>query len=100
MTTTLLHAGRAFTSSGELHDAAIVTRDGVIESVGPRSGVSLPAGATEVQATGLIATPGFVDVHIHGAGGRDVMEATDDALQAVSKMIACRTAPLRFLPPR
>jgi N-acetylglucosamine-6-phosphate deacetylase len=88
MTTTLLHAGRAFTSSGELHDAAIVTRDGVIESVGPRSGVSLPAGATEVQATDQIATPGFVDVHIHGAGGHDVMEATDDALQAVSKMIA------------
>jgi N-acetylglucosamine-6-phosphate deacetylase len=88
MTTTLLHAGRAYTPSEELHDAAIVIRDGVIESVGPRSGVSLPEGATELQATDLIATPGFVDVHIHGAGGHDVMEATDDALKAVSKMIA------------
>ena len=88
MTTTLLHAGRAYTSSEELHDVAIVIRDGVIESVGPRSGVSLPAGASEVQATDLIATPGFVDVHIHGAGGHDVMEGTDDALKAVAKMIA------------
>ena len=88
MTTTLLHAGRAYTSSEELHDAAILIRDGVIESVGPRSGVALPVGATEVQATDLIATPGFVDVHIHGAGGHDVMEATDDALKAVAKMIA------------
>jgi N-acetylglucosamine-6-phosphate deacetylase len=88
MTTTLLHAGRAYTSLEELHDVAIVIRDGVIESVGPRSGVSLPAGATEVQATDLIATPGFVDVHIHGAGGHDVMEGTDDALKAVAKMIA------------
>jgi N-acetylglucosamine-6-phosphate deacetylase len=88
MTTTLLHAGRAYTSSEELHDVAIVIRDGVIESVGPRSGVSLPAGATEVQATDLIATPGFVDVHIHGAGGHDVMAGTDDALKAVAKMIA------------
>jgi N-acetylglucosamine-6-phosphate deacetylase len=88
MSTTLLHAGRAYTSSEELHDAAILIRDGVIESVGPRSGVALPAGATEVQATDLIATPGFVDVHIHGAGGHDVMEATDDALKAVAKMIA------------
>lgn len=88
MTTTLLHAGHAFTSSAELHDAAIVIRDGVIESVGPRSAVSLPAGATEVQAPDLIATPGFVDVHIHGAGGHDVMEGTDGALQAVAKMIA------------
>ncbi|HEY1469276.1 MAG TPA: N-acetylglucosamine-6-phosphate deacetylase [Candidatus Acidoferrum sp.] len=88
MTTTLLHAGHAFTSSAELHDAAIVIRDGVIESVGPRSAVSLPEGATEVQAPDLIATPGFVDVHIHGAGGHDVMEGTEDALQAVAKMIA------------
>lgn len=88
MTTTLLHAGRAYTSSEELHDVAIVIRDGVIESVGPRSGVSLPGGATEVQATDLIAAPGFVDVHIHGAGGHDVMEGTDDALKAVAKMIA------------
>ena len=88
MTTTLLHAGRAYTSSEELHDAAILIRDGVIEFVGSRSGVSLPAGATEVQATDLIAAPGFVDVHIHGAGGHDVMEATDDALNAVAKMIA------------
>jgi N-acetylglucosamine-6-phosphate deacetylase len=88
MTTTLLHAGRAYTSSEELHDVAILIRDGVIESVGPRSGVTLPAGATEVQATDLMATPGFVDVHIHGAGGHDVMEATDEALKAVAKMIA------------
>ena len=88
MSTTLLHAGRAYTSSEELHDAAILIRDGVIESVGPRSGVALAVGATEVQATDLIATPGFVDVHIHGAGGHDVMEATDDALKAVAKMIA------------
>ncbi len=88
MTTTLLHASRVLTPSTELHDAAILIRDGVIESVGPRSGVSLPAGATEIEAPDGIATPGFVDVHIHGAGGHDVMEATGDALKVVAKTIA------------
>ncbi len=88
MTTTLIHAGRAFTPSTELHGAAILIRDGVIESVGPRSAISLPAGGTEIDATGRIATPGFLDVHIHGAGGHDVMEATEDALKAVAKTIA------------
>jgi len=88
MSTTLLHVGRAFTPLTELHDAGILIRDGVIEAIGPRNGMSLPAGAIEVSATGKIASPGFLDVHIHGAGGHDVMEGTELALKAVSKTIA------------
>jgi len=87
MTTKLLHVGRAFTPTNELRDAAILIRDGVIESIGPRSSLSLPAGAQEINATDKIASPGFVDVHIHGAGGHDVMEGTEDALNAISSMI-------------
>ena len=88
MSTTLLHVGRAFTPLTELHDAAILFRDGVIETIGPRSGMSLPPGAKEINAAGKTAAPGFLDVHIHGAGGHDVMEGTPAALQAVSKTIA------------
>ncbi|HEY2646972.1 MAG TPA: N-acetylglucosamine-6-phosphate deacetylase, partial [Candidatus Acidoferrales bacterium] len=32
--------------------------------------------------------PGFVDVHIHGAGGRDVMEGTREALEIVTATVA------------
>lgn len=88
MSTTLLHVDRAFTPLMELRDAGILIRDGVIEAIGPRNDMSLPAGANEVNATGRIAAPGFLDVHIHGAGGHDVMEGTPDGLQAVSKTIA------------
>ena len=88
MSTTLLHVARAFTPSTEISDAAVLIRDGVIDSVAPRSAVTLPAGAREIIATDKIATPGFLDVHIHGAGGHDVMEAAEDALQAVSRMVA------------
>ena len=88
MSTTLLHVARAFTPSTEIPDAAILFRDGVIDSVAPRSAVTLPTGARELIATDKIAAPGFLDVHIHGAGGRDVMDATEDALQAVSRMVA------------
>jgi N-acetylglucosamine-6-phosphate deacetylase len=86
-TTQLLHVGRAFTPTQEIQDVAILIRDGVIESVGPRSAVSLPPSAQEVIATDKIASPGFIDVHIHGAGGHDVMEGTDGALDAISSMI-------------
>ena len=87
MTTTLLHVGRACTPTNELLDAGILIRDGVIETVAPRSSFSLPAGAQEIIAKDRFAAPGFVDVHIHGAGGHDVMEATEEALRAISSSI-------------
>src|ERR1700739_2796526 len=88
MSTTLLHVARAFTPTTEIPDAAILLRDEEIHSVAPRSAVALPAGGREIIATDKIAAPGFLDVHIHGAGGHDVMEATEDALRAVSCMVA------------
>src|SRR5260221_1242270 len=83
-----LNGARGVTPATEIPDAAILFRDGVIESVGPRGAVTLPAGAQEIIASDKIATPGFLDVHIHGAGGHDVMEATEDALRAVSLVLA------------
>src|SRR6266849_4539073 len=84
----LLHVGRAITPKGEISGAGLLLRDGVIEAVGPRSGMSLPAGAQEVTATDKIAVPGFVDVHIHGAGRHDVMEGSTKALATVARTVA------------
>ena len=51
MTTILLHTGKAITPTAEISDAGILIRDGVIEAVGARADVSLPAGAIEIKAT-------------------------------------------------
>jgi len=88
MSTTLVHAGRAFTPAKEIPDAAILMRDGVIESVGPREGVTLPSGAAEIVAKDKIAAPGFLDIHIHGAGGYDVMGTSEDALKTIAHTLA------------
>ena len=88
MATTLLHAGRALTPTAEITDAGILIREGVIEELGPREGMRLPDGAVEFAATDKIAVPGFVDVHIHGAGGRDVMEGSPEALAGVTRTVA------------
>ena len=88
MTTLLLHVGRAIAPQTEIANAGILIREGVIEAVGPREGMTLPAGAAEVSATDKIAVPGFIDVHIHGAGGHDVMEGSTDALTAVTQTVA------------
>src|SRR5215468_9352936 len=88
MTTTLLHVGKAITPTTEILNAAILIRDGEIERIGKRDGLELPTGATEIRAEDSTAIPGFVDVHIHGAGGRDVMEGTLEALSVVTQRVA------------
>ena len=88
MTTILLHTARALTPLTEIPDAGILIRDGVIEVIGPRPGMTLPAGAREIAAAGQTAVPGFVDVHIHGAGGHDVMEGSEQAMAVVARTVA------------
>ncbi|HUA01417.1 MAG TPA: N-acetylglucosamine-6-phosphate deacetylase, partial [Candidatus Aquilonibacter sp.] len=43
---------------------------------------------TDFVATGMTVVPGFVDVHIHGAGGHDVMEGDASALDRITSTVA------------
>jgi N-acetylglucosamine-6-phosphate deacetylase len=88
MSTQLLHVAQAFTPSSQIPDAGILIRDGVIELIGPRQGMSVPPDTEEISATTLTAVPGFLDIHIHGAGGHDVMEGSEEALAAVTRTVA------------
>ncbi|PLR78162.1 N-acetylglucosamine-6-phosphate deacetylase [Bacillus sp. V3-13] len=38
-------------------------------------------------SAGYTAVPGFIDVHIHGAGGADTMDATPDALTTIAAVL-------------
>ncbi len=42
----------------------------------------------EIDLSGATLLPGFIDVHIHGAVGVDVMDATPQGLQEVSQYLA------------
>jgi N-acetylglucosamine-6-phosphate deacetylase len=88
MSTILIHSGRALTPTAEIPDAGILIREDVIEAIGPRSGMTLPAGAQEIRAADKTAIPGFLDVHIHGAGGHDVMEGNSTALRAITRKVS------------
>jgi N-acetylglucosamine-6-phosphate deacetylase len=88
MPTILIHSARALTPTAEIADAGILIREDVIEAIGPRSGMTLPAGAQEIRATDKTAIPGFLDVHIHGAGGHDVMEGNATALRAITRKVS------------
>jgi N-acetylglucosamine-6-phosphate deacetylase len=40
-----------------------------------------------MDGEGLNAVPGFIDGHIHGANGSDVMDATEEALNAIAEVL-------------
>src|SRR5580692_5095242 len=90
MTATAIYAGRILTPQEELLDNVIVVEGGRITAIGNRDEVHIPPGAKDYVAAGMTVVPGFVDVHIHGAGGHDVMEATPEALDAITATVARR----------
>ena len=45
---------------------------------------NVPKECEIIDATGYYVSAGFVDIHIHGSGGADVMDATPQALDTIS----------------
>ena len=50
-----------------------------------------------INAYGKFVSPGFIDIHIHGSGGKDVMDATTEDLEIISETIA-KSGVTGFLP--
>lgn len=86
--TWLIHAEAAITPADEISDAAILVEGSRISAIGTRAEVGRPAGADFFDAGNAVLAPGFVDLHVHGAGGHDVMEGTPAALDAISATLA------------
>jgi N-acetylglucosamine-6-phosphate deacetylase len=88
MPSTVVHASRILTPDEEISDGIIVVEGSRITALGHRDQVRVPPGAADYVATGMTVVPGFVDVHIHGAGGHDVMEANARALDRITSTAA------------
>jgi imidazolonepropionase-like amidohydrolase len=61
-------------------DATLVVVGREILEVGPSAGVSVPAGAREIDATGRYLLPGFIDANTHTAiyGGGETLRLYRD----------------------
>ena len=88
MTTTAILAGTILTPTKEITDGAILIESGRIAEVGPASEVKLPADAAVIDHRDKTVTPGFIDMHIHGAAGHDFMEATPAAVSRIGEFLA------------
>ncbi len=64
----------------------IIVKDGIITSVSDKN-ISEP-GAIEIDAKGKYVSPGFIDIHVHGGGGHDFMDNTEEAFLKAAEMHA------------
>jgi len=76
---------RLFDIPDEAQTTSILTENGTITQIGQ---INPPTRCNTLDAQGRIAAPGFIDVHIQGAGGADVLDATPEALKAISQTCA------------
>ena len=92
---TVLTAERLWNGTGLIDRPMVEIEDGRISSVSSRADGELPPEARVLDFPGATLAPAFFDVHIHGAMGHDVMEATPTALDAMGSFLATTvTAPL------
>ncbi|MFT9600234.1 N-acetylglucosamine-6-phosphate deacetylase [Mesobacillus sp.] len=83
----LLTNASVLTQEGMIEKGFIFIQDGKIAETGLAS--SLPQHQAEVieLPEDSIVVPGFIDVHIHGAGGADTMDATIEALTTMASIL-------------
>ena len=78
----VLNNARVVLPDREIDRGSVVIEDGRIASV------SEATRAEGLDLSGLVLLPGFIDVHIHGAVGIDVMDATAEQLSEISEYLA------------
>jgi len=79
---TLYHNGKII-SEAEIYPGYVLVENGVIAEVG--RGDNIPNADELIDAGGNYISPGFIDTHVHGAMGHDVMDANVDGILEIAK---------------
>src|SRR3989454_3342050 len=83
-----LTAATLFTPAERIEQPLLLADEGVIVEVTARALREVPQSCRLVDLGDGILAPGFIDIHIHGGAGHDVMESGPDALQPVERLLA------------
>jgi len=81
-------AGTIYTPIEAIPNGVILIDGTRITEVGPKDEIRIPPGAKVVDNSDRVVVPGFIDMHIHGAAGHDLMEGTLEAVAAVGTYLA------------
>jgi N-acetylglucosamine-6-phosphate deacetylase len=90
---TIIKNGRVITPDGII-DGYVLYEDGKITETG--TGDCMPQADEVIDAQGRYVSPGFIDIHTHGAGGADYMDGTLEAYLTAARMSARHGATLVY----
>ena len=85
---TAFTAAALLTPAERIENAVLLAQDGRILAVGTRRAVAIPPGAHVEDFGKDILAPAYVDIHIHGAAGHDVMQPSRDGRRAMEQFLA------------
>lgn len=90
---TVIKNGRVITPNATISGYVLV-EDGIIKEIG--EGEYAAEADKVIDAEGNYVSPGFIDLHTHGAGGADFMDGTVEAFLDAAKMHAAHGATLVY----
>src|SRR6266704_6931489 len=82
---TALVNGTIYTSSRVIPNGILLIENKVISAVGDSDDIRVPPNAKKINVEEQIVCPGFIDIHVHGGGGGDTMDASFDALNKITQ---------------
>jgi len=80
MKKTALVNGKIITPLRLIENGTIIIKDDTIIDFGSREQVTIPDGTAVIDVNQAYISPGFIDLHIHGSWGGDVMSASEEDL--------------------
>jgi len=81
-------AERLLTSTDAVEHPLLLVEQGRVVDISSRSSRRVPAGVSTADFGQSVIAPGYVDLHIHGSAGYDVMDDTVEALPAIEQLLA------------
>jgi N-acetylglucosamine-6-phosphate deacetylase len=80
-------AAKLFTPSDTLEHPLLLVDQGHVVEIADRADRQLSAAVSVTDFGDSIIAPGYVDVHIHGSSGYDVMDDAPEALPAIERLL-------------
>ncbi|MCL2362676.1 MAG: N-acetylglucosamine-6-phosphate deacetylase [Defluviitaleaceae bacterium] len=82
--TRLFTNGKVILEDKIIENGSVLEEDGLIKEIFTDR-IDIPADEM-IDANGLYISPGFIDTHLHGGGGYDVMDADADGLVEIARI--------------